>query len=239
MDMELSSIPLEGDRFTLRGICPHCGATAAFPTVTNTFEGKTSNYEIRLVAAARCIACNEFILAIIKNERQLGGDYRGWVYGAHYPLGKPSDNVAEEIPGGIREDFQEAIRCLWVNAYNATAEMCRRALENACLKLGAPKDKVLQKMIDHLAANQTITPYLQGAAHKIRLGGNRGAHPPEDAHDKEKAATEDDDEGPVERLGEKHAKFIVEYTREFFHHVFVGPARLDSYDFSKKKAGKS
>jgi hypothetical protein len=170
----------------------------------------------------------------------LGEEYTGWVYGVHYPLGKPDDKVSPQIPDGIREDYQEAIRCLWVNAYNATAEMCRRALESACLKLGAPKDKVLQKMIDHLAEHQKITPYLQQAAHKIRLGGDRGAHPPEDIHEKEETPKKgDDDEGPVERLGPEHAEFILKYTGEFFHHIFVGPALLDSHDFSKKKAAKS
>jgi len=55
--------------------------------------------------------------------------------------------------------------------------MCRRALEASCLDLGAPKDNVLEKMIDSLEANRKITPYLKEAAHKVRLGGNRGAHP--------------------------------------------------------------
>jgi hypothetical protein len=231
MEMELAHVDDNGS-FVFRGTCPHCGALATFPTVSQPYVEKDDRGNPwRLTAPARCIGCRKCILAIIKLPY---GVVREWVYEAHYPLGSPNDDVAEEIPNGIREDFQEAIRCLWVNAYNATAEMCRRALESACLKLGAPKHKVLQIMIDHLAEKGEITPYLQGAAHKIRLGGDRGAHPPEDIHDDKVVTDKDDDEGPVESLREEHAKFIVEYTREFFHHIFVGPARLDSYDFSKK-----
>ena len=156
------------------------------------------------------------------------------VYVSHYPVGNPDDKVAPEIPAHIQADFKEALRCMFVNAYNATAEMCRRALEASCLEQGAPKKLKLDDMIDWLEEQRKITPRLQAIAHKIRLGGNRAAHPPTDGPRLEAAAPDED--GPIETIGKEHAEAIIMFTREFFHHIYVVPAELDKYDFSKPKA---
>jgi hypothetical protein len=183
----------------------------------------------------QCQTCCKYILAIAQQPYPQNANHL--VYETHYPMGEPDDDIAQEIPVHIQPDFKEALRCLWVDAYNATVEMCRRALEASCLDLGAPKKKVLEEMIDALAEKRIITPHLQQAAHKIRLGGNRGAHPPQD------------DPIPPPGLGivvpetitkieKDHALAIVEFTRHFFENVYVIPKRLDKYDFSKPKAVK-
>jgi hypothetical protein len=158
-------------------------------------------------------------------------------------LGAPDQAVADEIPVHIREDFKEALRCMFVDAHNATAEMCRRAIEASCLDLGAPKKKVLEDMIDWLVDHQRITPDLKQAAHKVRLGGNRGAHPPGEALPAPApgvapslpTAGGSDRDGPVERIEKEHAEAIVAFTRHFFQYVYVIPKQLDKYDFSKPK----
>jgi len=125
--------------FTLTGECPHCRRDSVFMRVTDNFHYSTvgmdrRGYEVhRLVAGLQCQGCNELILGCVDH---LDGS-TDYVYVLHYPLGKPDDTVAEEIPDSIKPDFQEALRCLSVNAYNATGEMCRRALEASCLNLGA------------------------------------------------------------------------------------------------------
>lgn len=168
-NLELSNIRGDGG-FTLNGVCPHCGAKATFPTVAQVYEDRSREPYIRLIGVARCIACNDYILARLNNSYIARSGYTRWVYEAHYPLGKPNDSVAVEVPEHIALDFKEAKRRLWVSAYNAAAEMCRRALEASCLDLGASKNKVLQKMIDSLEEKRVITPALKDAAHKIRLG---------------------------------------------------------------------
>jgi hypothetical protein len=172
-DMEALLIDIEKRRFNLRGICPHCRRDAAFLLVTSVFGERVNSNELLWVAGMACQGCLEYILAIVLfNEF-----HHALSYMSHYPLGKPDDRVAKEIPEHIQPDFREALRCLFVDAYNATAEMCRRAIEASCLNLGAPKKDVLEDMIDWLADQRIITPLLQQAAHKVRLGGNRGAHP--------------------------------------------------------------
>ena len=189
----------------------------------------------------QCQACMGFILAIVRH-----GPQNNFVYGSHFPLGKPDDTVPEEIPDEIKTDFKEGLRCRFVDAYNATAEMCRRALEGSCINLGASPKDVLEDMIDELEAKRIITPFMKQVAHKIRLGGNRGAHPSPPAPAPQPAAAPNtaivaavpDSEatpGPVRKITKEHADAIIRFTREFFHHVYVVPKELDKYDFSKPK----
>ena len=226
--------------FSLTGICPHCKANSVFVQMTAVYMHPLvfGGHHYRLVVAMRCQGCLKYILGIVNH----GANQTTYVYEEHYPIGTPDDDVASEIPKHIQPDFKEALRCLWVNAYNATAEMCRRALEASCVDLGAPKKDVLEDMIDWLADQRIITPFLQKVAHKIRLGGNRGAHPhlQEDSNKSQVAdppATSEveDVSGPVIIIEKDHADAIVKFTREFFNHVYVVPKQLDKYDFSKPK----
>ena len=226
MDMELAH--LEETSFVLRGTCPHCGFASNFPTITKLFGEEYGGEPNRLVAVGRCIGCREYILAIIKTQTRLGSYTTDWVYETHYPLGEPNDSVDEEIPENIRNDFSEALRCQWVNAYNATAEMCRRTVESSCIQLGAPYSKVLQEMIDWLKAKGIITEALQNVAHKVRLGGDRAAHPPEDPTIPPKYE-------PMIVIGEDHANAIIQFTRHFLDHVYVIPKRLPNFDYEKPK----
>jgi hypothetical protein len=110
--------------------------------VTVPFEEKSGQFAYthgdKRMAALRCIACRQYILEIIRYNYGERTQSFWWSCLAHFPLGKPNDAVAEEIPEHIRLDFQEALRCQWVRAYNATVEMCRRAIENSCLDKKVP-----------------------------------------------------------------------------------------------------
>jgi hypothetical protein len=251
LDMEIVNVIPHppGPNFTMRGTCPHCRKGSGFLPRGAGYIGHTNSptSAIRWFGILECQTCTKFILGIATQPH--GNNQNYLVYETHYPLGEPDETVAEEIPEHIKEDFKEALRCLWVKAYNATAEMCRRAMEATCLDLGAPPDKVLEKMIDWLEVNRKITPYLKDAAHKVRLGGNRGAHPPATplasvpipaspviAPAVPAAPTPTAATAPVEKIEKEHAEAIVEFCREFFHHVYVGPKLVGKYDFTKPKA---
>jgi hypothetical protein len=216
-DMFVSSVHQTG--FTLTGTCPHCDAKAAFPTVGTAFDELNSGGGAkRSIAVGRCISCREYILGIIKHV--IEQNQYVWVYEAHYPLGKPDDNVSTSIPEDIRLDFQEALRCRFVDAYNATIEMCRRSIESSCIEQGADKKLVLNDMIDWVHSKGKITTPLKDMAHKIKLGGNRAAHP------SDKTLTKNDADG------------VLEFTKEYFQHVYVMPAKMALYDFEKPKKDK-
>jgi hypothetical protein len=239
--------------FALNGTCPHCKRPSVLLRIQSTSVGSAGinpqGYPlIKWIAALQCQGCKGYILCVAKAQQGTAA----YEYITHYPLGAPDDSVATEIPVHIQPDFKEALRCRFVDAYNATAEMCRRALEASCVDLGASPKDVLEEMIDELADKRLITPFLQKVAHKIRLGGNRGAHPspPPAPPPVEVAApaqtapasvpallgiTAD----PVTTIGKEHADAIIKFTREFFHHVYVVPKELDKYDFSKPKVTKT
>jgi hypothetical protein len=217
--MQLSHFQRNG--FRLTGVCPHCKAKAAFETVLPPFIPDFNPNDVGVaVAPAICIACNQFILAILKTE-YIGHNQSQWVYDKHYPVGWPDDRVPDEIPDEIKPDVQEALRCRWVDAYNATVEMCRRALEASCIQQGAPPDRVLSKMIDWLFEQGRITLHLRDMAHKIRLGGNLGAHPSE------------------ARISKEEADAVLEFTDEYFHHIYTMPARMAKFNFHKVKEKRS
>lgn len=238
----MKATSLGNGSFSLSGICPYpdCNRPTIFATTTAVNVGayqlssQNQPWVNRVAAIMQCQGCQRYILALVWHPQNQS---QGHTYLEHFPMGSPDQMVADEVPQHIKEDFQEALRCIFVNAYNATAEMCRRALEAACLDLGAPKNKVLEKMIDWLEENRIITPYLKDAAHKVRLGGNRGAHPNPDGPPAPQAVVAED--APVEKIQKEHADAIIAFTREFFHHVYVGPKLLGKYDFSKPKTAKA
>ena len=166
----------------------------------------------------QCQACVKLILGIANFD----GNAHRLTYEAHYPLGKPDDNVDEAVPPKIAADFKEALRCNWIDAWKACVVMCRRAVQSSALGLGAPKGKKLTHQIDDLFAKGKITEPLKDFAHEVRLTGNLGAHPGDDSENKTDLLDVDD----LEDVTKRDADDIILFTREYLHHVYVMPAKL-------------
>ncbi len=181
----------------------------------------------RFAAVMQCPGCSKYVLAIVTKPPGERGQQnnKDFIYEHHYPMGKPDDTIGDGIPGAIGEDFKEALRCRWVHAYNATVEMCRRALQASCLQFGADPRASLEAQIDSVHSQGKITTPLREMAHKIRLGGNRGAHPP-DSPNSPKPLTDED------------ADAVIAFTKEYFHHVYVMPELLAKFSFSKSTAAQ-
>jgi hypothetical protein len=201
--------------FRLVGTCPHCGAKAAFETVSKFFiEEDANGSPNRIVGTLRCAGCNEYILGILRFEGDIfGGSGKPSVYDSHYPLGKPDDSVSDDVPDGVKEDFKEALRCHWIGAFKAAVLMCRRSLQVSCDREGA-QGRDLFSQIDDLAANQHITEPLKRMAHRIRLLGKKGAH--------------GDFSDIDDTIGEQDAADAIKFMRHYLEHVYELPARLDS-----------
>jgi hypothetical protein len=218
-DMKVTTLgQAQQNQFSLSGACPHCGNSSVFiavSSVCNTTEG--GFMEAR--AVMQCQGCLKHILGCAVRPSNGSGQF---TYREHFPLGKPDERIAAEIPQNVAEDFKEALRCRFVDAHNATVEMCRRAVQASCIGLKAPSDQKLVKQIDWLAENGIITTPLKDMAHRVRLGGNLGAHPPEDP----------DDPTAID-IGPEYSDAVVEFTRDFFQHVYVMPERLKKFTFKK------
>ena len=88
--------------------------------------------------------------------------------------------------------------------------MCRRAVQGSVIELGAKGDRLIDQ-IDDLFKNGKITEALKDFAHEVRLTGNDGAHPGKDG---------------LADVSPKDASDIIEFIREYLHHVYVMPAKL-------------
>ena len=82
-------------------------------------------------------------------------------------------------------------------------------------------DAKLQLQIDEMASKGLITQPLKQWAHEVRLGGNDGAHPDKDG---------------LKDVSEQDADEIIQFTREFLHHIYVMPAALAARQASRSAA---
>jgi len=164
-----------------------------------------------------CQGCQELILGMAHWQH----DTMNYFYAEHYPIGEPDQIAIPEIPDNVKSDFNEALRCRSVNAYNATVEMCRRALQTSCVEQGADPNLNLVSQIDWVHTQGKITVLLKDIAHKIRLGGNRGAH-------------SGDPNEPT--LTPEDADAVILFSREYFRHIYEVPQMLSKFDFSRAGA---
>lgn len=75
---------------------------------------------------------------------------------------------------------------------------------------GAP-DRKLEQQIDWLEEQRLVTPQMRDVAHKIRLGGNAGAHPDKDG---------------LKDVTENDARKLLEFLEDFAKYVYEIPGRL-------------
>jgi Domain of unknown function (DUF4145) len=197
------------------GTCPHCAVKSYFRPMATYLQQAVHNkstlyFEQNVISACECESCKEFVL--VRGLRSIANPQKAEPFdlAAVYPIGTPNEQVETDVPPEIAEDFREALRCEWIKAYKACVVMCGRAVQASVIALGA-KGGTLVLQIDDLAQNGIITEPLRRFAHAVRLTRNIGAHPDKDG---------------LKDVIEKDAADMIEFTREFLHHVYVMPAKL-------------
>lgn len=191
-------------------MCPHCNTTCSFggigigDSVVLYCRGCHKGVYFRL---SGCDFKDDGMTVRVDAERVK--DY--------YP--RKVLTIDPAIPQDIGDDFDEANKCLGVEAKKATVTMCRRVLQNTCVSKGASPNAELFKQIDELESKRIINPSMKDVAHTIRMIGNWGAHPQVD---------------PLKDVTLDDALEIVKFTSEFLNEVFVRPARLDALKRKKK-----
>jgi len=193
--------------------CPHCGTRTTLVLHTHwdvlTRRGPAS---IRF-GAWSCGSCGEPIVGDVMND-PVEGEVPST--GFYYPTKVPNPTYPANMPTDVSQDAKDAHKCFAISAWRASAAMSRRAIQGACIDKGAP-DKKLVEQIDWLEEQRLITPQMKDIAHKIRLGGNAGAHPDKDGL---KDVTEDD------------SRRLLEFLEDFVKYVYEIPGRLGTMDAS-------
>jgi hypothetical protein len=217
MNMQATTLPPPQGLFSLRGSCPHCREISVFTISPGTNANQFAMHQVGTLmwAIMQCSGCLNFILGCVNRTGNTV-----WTYHSHFPLGKPDDSVAPEVPANVAADFQEALKCRWLDCFKAALIMCRRSIETSCVDLKA-KDGGLVAMIEDLATKGVITTPLKDMAHQVRLQGNIGAH-----------AGDDD---TLIGLNGPTVDAVISFAREYFHHVYVMPDKLKKIREAAKK----
>jgi Domain of unknown function (DUF4145) len=189
-------------------VCPYCDHAAAFEN--NLHEGSPYGQfgdadESLRVGLSSCPSCR-CVVAI---------GYHNSVTGFWDPVATLPQRVVSApdplIPGPVADDLFEARKCFAAGTWKATAAMCRRALQGACLDLGATPGKVLQQQVAEVVASNRVHASLEEWARAIRVMGNSGAHPGDDG---------------LETVTQEEAQDILSFTEQFLELTFVVAAKV-------------
>jgi predicted RNA-binding protein Jag len=93
-------------------------------------------------------------------------------------------------------------------------------VQAACVE-GKVKDARLEVQINELASKGLITGPLRQWAHEVRLEGGDAAHPGKDG---------------LNEVTEQDAEDIIQFAREFLHHLYVMPSKLAVRQEARAKA---
>jgi Domain of unknown function (DUF4145) len=215
--MELVNQNSQNGAFSARGICPHCSVPSYHSFVVGPYVKHSGDAEIEGHVLVECQNCQHVMYVVGKRK----GAVHFYEYKESFPLGNPESSVETTIMSGVRDDFIEALKCKSISAHKATVVMCRRALQASCKQFGAEGAKLINQ-IDDLSRKGRITTALKDMAHDIRKLGNDGAHPDEDG---------------LGEVTKEDAEDIVEFTRQYFEHVYVMPARSDAFRKRREAVG--
>ena len=204
--MQIVNFPPQENKVGASGECPHCSPTKSyFRPLTSHVENAPNGFQ-KLISAAQCESCKNFVLVVAHRNT----NHQACVLDDVFPLGKPNDWVDVNVPKEIAADFSEALRCHFIKSYRASVVMCRRAIQSSSIELKAKGGRLIDQ-IDDLFSSGKITEALKDFAHEVRLTGNDGAHPDKDG---------------LADVGEQDSNDIIDFTREYLHHVYIMPAKL-------------
>lgn len=120
-------------------------------------------------------------------------------------------NVEDAIPQAVREVFIEAILCFNYDLYTASMLLCRRALEESAIHMGASHKKFLRNKIEKLFKANKIDSSMHEISIEIIEFGNWGAHA---GKYKDKQITEED------------VLSVLDFLKIYFNQVYCLPEKL-------------
>jgi hypothetical protein len=82
----------------------------------------------------------------------------------------------EGLPDDVSQAYDEARRCLAVNAFTAAEGVCRKILMHVAVDKHAEEGKTFASYIDHLAREGFVTPPMRDWVTLIKNHGNEAQH---------------------------------------------------------------
>lgn len=90
--------------------------------------------------------------------------------------GSKAGSILTGLPPKVNDAYEEARRCLSVNAYTACELICRNILMHIAVDKGELKGKSFEQYLNFLESTGYITPPIKPWADQIRQNGNSAAH---------------------------------------------------------------
>lgn len=140
------------------------------------------------VILARCPACASAI--VVGQATEWWGSYLEGEYSTSTPIRlwpSPPRLLSTDAPEGVRRDFEEAQRCMSIDAHTGAAMLARRVLEGIAVDLGAT-EFALGKKLGELKDSGAIDGRLLEWAQALQVVGNDAAHDVKSVVSREDAA---------------------------------------------------
>ncbi len=185
--------------------CPHCRQGSDFKITARAQKELDPNI---LCAVGACRLCSQEVWFELRQENPE-------LVQSHWPQAR--ETAAEELSPDVKRAFNEALLCYSAGAWNGALCLCRRAITDALIELGAPPKGDLPAQLQALVEADKITPALKDWADQADIGGKLAA--PGSGADEwgqpEKDWAEQDD-----------ANEVIDFCKSFFEYAYVMQARL-------------
>jgi hypothetical protein len=159
------------------GICPYCKESCRFTRTSNPDVQKIMSDEIKyFILSYSCDACLMPIPIKWYVQNYSGGDQIVVQYPQELLISKEPFNF-DHVPDLVKQEIQEAIDCLSVNAYNGFAALCRRSIQAICTNLGAGASDKVKSQVNEMITATGLDEEWRELTIQIMLSGHDGAHP--------------------------------------------------------------
>lgn len=184
------TVQIEGESFT----CGYCGSASG---PSRGYICSNSRYPITEYAKILiCPTCNYPTFINSSTLKQV-----------------PSPKFGKEVeflPEEIEQLYNEARKCISVNAYTPAVLACRKLLMNIAFNKGAEEGKKFIYYVEYLNDNHYIPPNGKGWVDHIRVKGNEATH-------------------EITSMSKDDAIELLEFTELLLRFVFELPGKMAKY----------
>jgi Domain of unknown function (DUF4145) len=175
--------------------CGYCGAQVG-PSKRYTCISGKSTAPIREGSIYICPNCNKPTFINIKGKEQVPGPIVG-------------ENI-EFLPEDVEQLYDEARKCISVNAYTASVLACRKILMNVAVSKGAEPGKSFASYVTFLEDNHFIPPNSRDWVDHIRKKGNEATH-------------------EIPNISKEDAIELLEFVEMLLRFVYEMPGKMSKY----------
>jgi hypothetical protein len=121
--------------------------------------------------------------------------------------GAPFGNDVTSVPPDVHELYQEARRCMTVNAFTGAVLLCRKILMNVAVSKGAVEGESFIKYIEYLDSKGYVPPDGKKWVDHIRQKGNEATH-------------------EIKRMWQRNGENLITFTEMLLRFVYEFPAKV-------------